>query len=63
MAKRTQPTLPRSKKMRRIQVWIPDTRSRRFALEAHRQSLAVARSRQANADQDFIDLVQSGSTK
>ena len=29
----------------------------RFKAEAHRQSLAVARSRQANEDQAFIDDV------
>jgi hypothetical protein len=35
---------------------VPDARATGFAEEAHRQSLAVARSRQAKADQDFVDL-------
>jgi hypothetical protein len=41
--------------LRPIQIWVPDVRSPKFALEAHRQSLAVARSRHEAADQDFID--------
>jgi hypothetical protein len=36
---------------------MPDVRSRRFKTEAHRQSLAVAESGLAQADQDFIDAV------
>jgi hypothetical protein len=43
--------------LRPIQIWVPDVRSRSFAAEAHRQSLAVAKSRRAKADQDFIDAV------
>jgi hypothetical protein len=38
---------------------VPDVRSPRFALEAHRQSLAVAQSDQAADDQAFIDAVSS----
>ena len=40
--------------LRPIQIWVPDVRSKAFAGEAHLQSLAVARSRHAKADQDFI---------
>lgn len=43
--------------LRPVQVWVPDTRSRRFAAAAHRQSVAVARSDHAKADQEFIDAV------
>jgi hypothetical protein len=43
--------------LRPIQIWVPDVRAPRFKAEAHRQSLAVARSRQANEDQAFIDDV------
>ena len=43
--------------LRPIQIWVPDVRSPAFAAEAHRQSLAVARSKRAREDQDFIDAV------
>jgi hypothetical protein len=41
--------------LRPIQIWVPDVRSRSFKSEAHRQSLAVAASAHAGADQAFID--------
>jgi hypothetical protein len=47
----------RKQGLRPIQIWVPDVRARGFAAEAHRQSLAVAKSRRAKADQDFIDAV------
>lgn len=43
--------------LRPIQIWVPDVRSPAFAAEAHRQSVAVANSPQAKANQDFIDAV------
>ena len=43
--------------LRPIQIWVPDTRSEAFRAEAHRQSLAVARSADADLDQAFIDAV------
>ena len=43
--------------LRPIQIWVPDTRSGTFRAEAHRQSLAVARSPEADLDQAFIDAV------
>lgn len=46
--------------MRPIQIWVPDMRSPAFVTEAHRQSLAVAKSRYAKADQDFISAVSDG---
>jgi hypothetical protein len=60
---------PSSKKVRRrreslrrqglrpIQVWVPDVRSQAFKVQAHRQSLAIARSDSACKDQAFIDAV------
>jgi len=43
--------------LRPIQIWVPDVRLPAFAKEARRQSLAVARSRRASEDQEFIDAV------
>ena len=43
--------------LRPIQVWVPDVRSPAFEAEAHRQSLAVARSAQEGKDEDFIDSI------
>lgn len=43
--------------LRPIQIWVPDVRSRAFAAKAHRQSLAVAKSSDAEADQVFIDAI------
>ncbi len=45
----------RARGLRPVQIWVPDTRSSHFAKEAHRQSLAVARSMQEGEDQAFID--------
>lgn len=47
----------RKQGLRPIQIWVPDMRSREFAAEAHRQSLAVASSREEEQDQAFIDSV------
>ncbi len=47
----------RAKGLRPVQIWVPDTRGAAFVAEAHRQSLAVARSRHADEDQAFIDAV------
>jgi len=46
--------------LRPIQIWVPDMRSPAFAEEARRQSLAVARSAHARADQEFIDAISDG---
>lgn len=43
--------------LRPVQIWVPDVRAAGFAAKAHRQSLAVARSRHAPEDQAFIDSV------
>lgn len=47
----------RKQGLRPIQIWVPDVRSRSFAVKAHRQSLAVAKSRHAREDQVFIDAI------
>ncbi|MCH7531495.1 MAG: antitoxin MazE family protein [Gemmatimonadetes bacterium] len=43
--------------LRPIQIWVPDVRSPDFGVEAHRQSLAVAKSDHGSSDQGFIDAV------
>jgi Protein of unknown function (DUF3018) len=48
--------------LRPIQIWVPDVRSRSFAAKAHRQSLAVAKSRHADADQAFVDSISEGTS-
>ena len=47
----------RAQGLRPIQIWVPDIRAPRFRSEAHRQSMAVATSAHARADQAFIDAV------
>lgn len=49
----------RQQGLRPIQIWVPDVRSPGFALEAHKQSQAVARSRYARKDQAFIDAISN----
>jgi len=53
----------RQQGLRPIQIWVPDTRSPAFVKEAHRQSLAVANSRHAKGDQEFIDAVSDWGGK
>ena len=47
----------RAQGLRPIQIWVPDVRSPMFQTQAHDQSLSVAQSEQAGADQRFIDAV------
>ena len=49
----------RAQGLRPIQIWVPDTRSSRFAAQASRQSRRVAASRHAAEDQAFIDALSS----
>lgn len=49
----------RQRGLRPLQIWVPDVLSPEFAAEAHRQSLAVARSPDADEDQDFIDAISA----
>jgi hypothetical protein len=41
--------------LRPIQIWVPDVRSKSFAVQARRQSLAIARSEQEEDDLGFIE--------
>jgi hypothetical protein len=45
--------------LRPVQIWVPDVRSKSFARAAHRQSLAVAKSRHAERDQAFVDAISA----
>ncbi|MBL8645383.1 MAG: antitoxin MazE family protein [Rhodospirillaceae bacterium] len=47
----------RAQGLRPVQLWLPDTRARGFALAARKQSQAVAASALAAADQAFIDAI------
>ena len=47
----------RQQGLRPIQIWVPDMRSPAFVTEAHKQSLAVAKSAHARRDQEFIDAI------
>ena len=47
----------RKRGLRPIQIWVPDVRSRRFKAEAHRQSLAIAKSSMEKGDQAFVDAI------
>ena len=47
----------RAKGYRLLQMWVPDTRSPEFALEAHLQSLRASNSSTAEIDQAFIDSI------
>jgi len=49
----------RKEGLRPIQIWVPDVRSKAFARDAHRQSLAVANSAHAKKDQAFIDAISA----
>jgi hypothetical protein len=55
--------LLRQQGLRPIHIWVPDMRSPSFVVEAHRQSLAVARSPHAKEDQNFIDAASYWSGK
>jgi hypothetical protein len=43
--------------LRPLQIWVPDVHAPSFKKQAHRQSLAVAKSARASADQAFIDAI------
>lgn len=47
----------RARGLRPVQIWVPDTRTEAFRIEAHRQSLAVARSEHEVEDQAYIDAI------
>ena len=47
----------RVRAMRRVQIWVPKTRTERFRAEAHCQPLAVAQSEGEREDQTFIEAI------
>jgi hypothetical protein len=49
----------RKQGLRPVQIWVADVRSKAFARAAHRQSLAVAKSPHAAADQAFVDAISA----
>ena len=49
----------RKRGLRPVQMWVVDVRSKAFALAAHRQSLAVAKSSHAQDDQAFVDAISA----
>jgi antidote-toxin recognition MazE-like antitoxin len=53
----------RRRGLRPIQIWVPDVRSRAFAREAHRQSLAVANHAHEQDDQDFVDTISEWNSE
>jgi hypothetical protein len=48
--------------LRPIQIWVPDVRSKNFATQARRQSLAIARSAREKDDLAFIESVADWDT-
>ena len=48
----------RAKGMRPVTIWVPDTRSPKFAAQARRQCLAANRSPNAAEDQRWVDAMQ-----
>jgi len=47
----------RSQGLRPIQIWVPDTRSAKFAAEARRQCRLIDASPYAEEDQAFVDSI------
>jgi len=44
-----------SKGMRQVNLWVPDTRSPRFAKECRRQSLLIAKAERGDRSLAFLD--------
>lgn len=49
----------RAQGLRRVELWVPDTRSPEFAKEARRQMRALARSPHAKDDLAFVESLSS----
>ncbi len=47
----------RAQGLRPVQIWVPDTRSSKFAAEARRQCRLIAASAHAMEDQAFVDAI------
>ena len=43
--------------LRPVTIWVPDTRSKKFAEEVRRQAAAIARADRESDDQAFIDAI------
>ena len=52
-----------SVRLRRVSLLVPDTRSKAFARQAHRDSLAVRHSPQADDEQAFVDQLHGAGTR
>lgn len=46
-------------RLRRVSLLVPDTRSKAFAEQAHRDSVMVRDSAHADADQAFVDAISA----
>ena len=53
----------RKLRLRPVQIWVPDVRTKTFSLAAQRQSLAVAKSSHAVGDQEFVDAISTWDTE
>jgi hypothetical protein len=51
----------RAQGLRPVQIWVPDVRARAFITAARKQSNAVASSKHARLDQQFIDAASAPS--
>lgn len=49
--------------LRPIQIWVPDVRSKSFAIQARKQSLAISRSAQERDDLAFIESIADWTAK
>lgn len=47
----------RERGYRPVQVWVPDTRSARFAAEAHREAVALAEADHRTDDMEFVEAI------
>lgn len=47
----------RERGLRLVQMWLPDTRSKAFAEQAHRDSVAIAHSTSEAIDQAWLDSI------
>jgi hypothetical protein len=49
--------------LRPIQIWVPDVRSKSFATQARKQSLAISASAQEQDDLAFIESIADWTSK
>ena len=49
--------------LRPIQIWVPDVRSKSFAIHARKQSLAISKSAQEQDDLAFIESIADWTAK